>query len=68
MVYDSPGVCLRNTSQNDTIWMVFPRPMAWARMQPKPWLWSNLSVDSMMLSYRKRMPPILSRKHSHWSS
>ena len=61
-----PGVCLRKMSVKVTSWRVLPRPMEWARMQPKPLDDSNLDGDSMMLSYRKRTPPIWEKNWPSW--
>lgn len=52
------GVWRKRTSMKEITCRVFPRPMLWARIQPKPLLVLNLSKDSTRLSYRNRIPPI----------
>lgn len=52
------GVWRKRTSMKEITCKVFPKPMLWARIQPKPLLVLNLSRDSTRLSYRNRIPPI----------
>lgn len=54
-----PGVALRKASTKVMTCSVFPRPMACAKMQPKPWSSSSYCFkSSTMFSHMKRTPPI----------
>lgn len=44
------GVWRKRTSTKEITCKVFPKPMLWARIQPKPLLVLNLSRDSTRLS------------------
>ena len=44
------GVWRKRTSMKEITCKVFPKPMLWARIQPKPLLVLNLSRDSTRLS------------------
>lgn len=57
---DFAEVWRRKMSVKEMACIVFPRPMEWARMHPKPRVESNVDRDSMILSYRNRIPPTCS--------
>lgn len=51
-------VCRRNISQKQTNCKVLPKPIEWARIQPKPVEELKRSTDSIMLSNKNLTPPI----------
>ena len=52
---------LRKTSTNDITCKVFPKPIAWAKTQPKPAVPLTSFNDSIILSYRN-----LKRKNKNY--
>ena len=48
----------KNTSEKAHTWNVFPKPIEWAKIQPRPGDVEYWFKFSTTLSYRKRMPPI----------